>query len=371
MWRTSCGNRVLTDPEWELYATGLDRLRDEAESDLAVGADDVETGVAAFDRLTAGQKLALLADTARVLRDPAVPPPRHTAANEGAIQAVFTTLWADLAADLDADDGGPGPADLRPLLLAAYGDGRDDPPPDPRSADREEWTALLEEIEARVFWDADFELGDYFLDLPPDVARERLRVVGIDPDYFLTVSPDPGESGLTAARQTLARLLGLAVPNDDGLYPAIVDLYHDLAVGPISPEDISRWEDRPWVQVHDLTAPGWDCPFTTWASLFAAAIPDEPFEPAPAAGDTAYELPLGVTTERLAGGWVLRNEDGAYWCDLIDDMWTDGPEDEDLPAISYDTESDLKAAYHQATRMYDEREKRREEALTRLEPPIE
>src|SRR5436305_976940 len=117
----SGGNRVLTDPEWELYATGLDRLRDEVESDLSVGADDVETGVAAFDRLTAAQKLSLLADTALALRDPAVPPPRHTAANEGAIQAVFAILHCDLMADLDAADGGPDTTDIRSLLLAAYG----------------------------------------------------------------------------------------------------------------------------------------------------------------------------------------------------------------------------------------------------------
>ena len=44
------------------------------------------------------------------------------------------------------------------------------------------------------------------------------------------------QAGLTAARQTLARLLGLPVPDDDGLYPAIDDLYHHLTIGPCSPD---------------------------------------------------------------------------------------------------------------------------------------
>jgi len=68
-------------------------------------------------------------------------------------------------------------------------------------------------------WDRDFALGDHFLDLPPDDAREKLRQAGIDPDYYLDAPPEPGEKGLIAARQTLARLLELPVPEDDGLYP--------------------------------------------------------------------------------------------------------------------------------------------------------
>ena len=39
------------------------------------------------------------------------------------------------------------------------------------------WDLLIEEVEARLFWDADWEMGDVFLDLH-----------GIDPDYFTAVS---------------------------------------------------------------------------------------------------------------------------------------------------------------------------------------
>ena len=51
-------------------------------------------------------------------------------------------------------------------------------------------------------------MGDLFLDLPPDEAREKLQLNGIDPDYYLAVADDPNELSLIAARQMLARLLG-------------------------------------------------------------------------------------------------------------------------------------------------------------------
>ena len=216
MWRMPDGDRVLTEAEWALFRAGLGLLRDFIEQDISAQTDDAETGVPVFDRLTPEQKLALLADTARALRDPAVPAPHHTAANEAAIMAVFSTLRGDLEAELDlagmeADDP---PLAVRRLLRAACDgmDGREEPLPDPHSTDREAWDWLLQEVEDRVFWDRDFDVGDAFLDLPPEQARVRLEGFGIDPDYYLAVPPEPDGAGLTAARQTLARLLGLPVP---------------------------------------------------------------------------------------------------------------------------------------------------------------
>src|SRR5581483_305273 len=83
MWRMQDANRVLTEAEWALFRTGLDLLRDSIEEDIRAETDDADTGIPVFDRLTPEQKLALLADTAHALRDPAVPMPHHTAANEG------------------------------------------------------------------------------------------------------------------------------------------------------------------------------------------------------------------------------------------------------------------------------------------------
>ena len=83
MWRMQDADRVLTEAEWELFSTGLDRLRDSVEEDIRAQTDDAETGIPVFDRLTPEQKLSLMAVTAQALRDPATQTPRHTAANEG------------------------------------------------------------------------------------------------------------------------------------------------------------------------------------------------------------------------------------------------------------------------------------------------
>ena len=179
----------------------------------------METGVSAFDRLTAEQKLALLADVASAVRDPTFPIPVHTAANEGAIMAVLESFRNMLREEVDSGDDQR--TDLRASLLAAVAD-EDNRPPKPTSKKWEAWSNLCECISERMLWDYDFDLGDAFLDLPPEEVRMQLSLAGIDPDYFLTVPDDPNEERLIAARQTLANLIGLAVPDDDGLYPALV-----------------------------------------------------------------------------------------------------------------------------------------------------
>src|SRR5262245_12259382 len=101
MWRMQDDNRVLTETEWKLFRTGLDLLRDSIEEDIRGETDGAEIGIPVFDRLTPEQKLALLAHTAQALRDPAVPMPFHTAANEGAIAAVFSMIRVELETELD------------------------------------------------------------------------------------------------------------------------------------------------------------------------------------------------------------------------------------------------------------------------------
>ena len=74
--------------------------------------------------------------------------------------------------------------------------------------DRDDWEMVTEKVEARLFWDTDWEMGDVFLDLPPEVGRADMAVHGIDPEYFLAVPDDPDQAGLAAARRTLAELTG-------------------------------------------------------------------------------------------------------------------------------------------------------------------
>lgn len=358
---------MFNDAEWEVFATGLDLLRDSIETDIASESDDSETGVGVFDRLTAEQKLGLLADVASALRDPDVPAHRLTATNEGAIMAVMVTFEEMLRSEIEANE--KGRMALRETLLAAVADDEDRPekPPKPTARKWEAWETIFECYQDRVLWDYDFEMGDEFLDQPPDVARAMLDEMRIDPDYYLDTPPEPGQKGLIVARQTLARLLGLAVPDDDGLFPALVDRYHDLFVGPVTPAEIAMWEENPWVQAVFSTAPDWECDFSTWVSEFRDAVPTTPFEVSPAAPGDRYELPPGVRVEPFREGWAVRDGKGSYWCDLLVDCWTDDlDDDEDDAVLSFPTENDAKAAYLQASKMFDERLVRQKAAYARL-----
>src|SRR5438105_4382457 len=85
MWRMNSGDRVLSEAEWNLFRVGLEMLWDYIEDDSDEDAGLSETGIRVFDVLQPEQKLALLADVGQALRDPAIPAPDLTAANEGAI----------------------------------------------------------------------------------------------------------------------------------------------------------------------------------------------------------------------------------------------------------------------------------------------
>jgi hypothetical protein len=222
MWRTHTGDRVLTDAEWCLFEVGLDGLRDSIEVDISTQGDDTETGVSVFDRLTPEQQLVILADTASALRDPNIPTPRHTAANEATIAAVLAEVRGALEMELDyARMEGVSltaeTTEVRRMILALWEDDSEEwgePLPNNTDADAEGWVLLLELFEERILWDCDFEMGDEFLDLPPDVARERLQLCRIDPDYYLTSPDEPDAATLTGARRTLARLLGLPTTDE-------------------------------------------------------------------------------------------------------------------------------------------------------------
>src|ERR1700684_582522 len=100
MWRTPSGDRVLTEPEWALFAVGVDVLWNWIESDIDAGGDDANLSLVAFDRLTPEQKLVMLADVANALRTVSVRTPKHTASNEATIAAVLTVVRGELECEI-------------------------------------------------------------------------------------------------------------------------------------------------------------------------------------------------------------------------------------------------------------------------------
>jgi hypothetical protein len=196
---------VLAPGEWALVRAGLGLAWDAVEMAADVG-DDEATGVRAFDALQPGQQVALLALVGTALSDPSVPAPPLTAATEGALAAVLEQVRTGLETELGAGHS----TACRQLILAAVGDvaGRDDPLPAPTETDPDEWELLVDEMESRLLWDTDYELGDLFLDRSPDEVRPEMTLHGIDDDYFTAVPDDPDLAGLAAARRTLAELTG-------------------------------------------------------------------------------------------------------------------------------------------------------------------
>jgi hypothetical protein len=217
MWRMSSGDRVLSEAEWALFRDGLDRLWDFIEDESKGERGLSETGVRVFDVLQPDQKLALLADVAVALRDPALAAPALTAANEGAIAAVFAAVRQALEMEIgfaSAEDGAS--TEMRSLLLGAAAEAQEQPDDLPAltEVDVDAWELVLEEIEGRIFWDADYEMGDAFLDSPPDEAGELHAQMAVDPEYYTAIPRDPDQAELIRVRQTLARLLGR--PRPDG-----------------------------------------------------------------------------------------------------------------------------------------------------------
>jgi hypothetical protein len=207
VWHTPAGDRVLSPGEWALVRAALGLAWDAVEVAAEAGTGGA-TGARAFDVLQPGQQVALLALVGTALSDPSVPSPPLTAATEGAVAAVLAQVRTDLELEFDAGDS----TACRRLILAAVGEGagREYPLPAPTVSDPDEWEILIDEVEARLLWDSDYELGDLFLDRPTAETRADMVLHGIDPDYFLAVPDDPGPAGLAAARQTLAVLTGRA-----------------------------------------------------------------------------------------------------------------------------------------------------------------
>jgi hypothetical protein len=99
---------------------------------------------------------------------------------------------------------------------------------------------------------------------------------------------------------------------------------------------------------------------------FSGELPTTPFQLTPATAEGDQELPNGVRVERRGDAWVVRDEGGSYWCGLVENGWTDSPDDEDMPALAFPTEAEARSAFAQADRLYEERAKRHGQALAKL-----
>lgn len=215
MWRTPDGERVLEGPEANLVRNAIADLAYWVEEE-GHGLDDAASvGVTLFDALIWQQKLAMLAEVGAALFDPAVPSPKHSAINEATIAAIYATIRQHVENEIESSepDDPDGPLLVwRELVHACLDDGQPWPPgvrlPAAACDDLDEWDWMLDAIEDRVLWDDDYEPLDDVMDGDPETAKYIKETLGIAPDYYTAVAPDPTESDLVRIRDTIKRVTG-------------------------------------------------------------------------------------------------------------------------------------------------------------------
>src|SRR5262245_16347515 len=219
MWWTDRGYQVLRGDEWLLFRAGLDMLWDWVEESFD-NPNTYRVEIAAFDELQPGQKLALLAQVGRALRDAEEPAPDLTAPVEAAVAAVFTVIRMGLATEVESprsleaeepstywrellgraclevrdrdvrtpDAPGPGqtevheePDEAPDLHFDTW------TPPGLDCRDPGEWDIMAQCLAERILWDDDYELAADFLDERPQVAKVKREFLGIAQDYFTAI----------------------------------------------------------------------------------------------------------------------------------------------------------------------------------------
>lgn len=203
MWYMQSGKRVLTKAEWACLAGPLELYLDRLFID-----DDSDVGVTVFDRLTAEQKLLILAETCEALCLPEIRAPDRTALNEATIAALFELLRNTVLVEVDCDpDLG---SQYREALRSAMADEREIKLPEVDSKDANEWNSLVEDFVGRVLSGNDYEFSDDHLDMPPPVGQRMDDIMDIRAEYFGAVPGDIHPSQVQSVLDRLRRLIRLA-----------------------------------------------------------------------------------------------------------------------------------------------------------------
>lgn len=199
MWHTNTGDRTLEGPEARLFAEALwdcATILEESQGECFLGPP-------AFDRMTYGQKAAVLSIIGKGLLDPKEPICELTAAVESAIAAVFEYIKEEVAYEID--DLGIK-SSWRKMVLAARRQSGAENLPHEDCQDEEEWLFQVEELSCLILWDYDFEDENLYLDKPPEEAWVLKGLMDIDDDYFLDI---PDDLKLKEIETTLAELKAL------------------------------------------------------------------------------------------------------------------------------------------------------------------
>ncbi len=223
MWHTSRGDRTLHGDEATLVREAIDTMVDVLSlhiDDDPAGGVICESGIAVFDQLTPSQRIALLHDAATHLLTDMGAAPRLSALLEATVAAIFKGIRDHVAIEVGFPQSTeyarwverPG---WRHLVASAFhsvtiseGDFESlEELPLEASSDLQQWERVVDYLADVVLWDRDFEFTDTFLDMDPEILRERRQMLGIEHDYFTQIAPDPRPAELAELVSATRRIV--------------------------------------------------------------------------------------------------------------------------------------------------------------------
>lgn len=252
MWHTPTGNRVIRGAEAELIRASVGGIVEELLRAEHLHDDNgFDSGIEIFDALPVSQKLASLEQVMRYLLTDTLAPLPLTAVNEAVVGVIFENVrqqvemevmrqdpyrddWFSQEAEDEepwrlqlrwSDESGDGvePFDYRwrEWVLAAAAQVRDsglrdqgdcealcsEEWPTRGCTDIHAWDILIECLADCILWDRDYEMAEAFLDDDPEHATAKKNMLGIHPDYFTGLAPDPRDEELGTVVDSIEQLM--------------------------------------------------------------------------------------------------------------------------------------------------------------------
>lgn len=203
MWWTPDGERTLMGAEATLFREALgtlvDLVRDDDEGLWQFAAPP-------FDALHPNQKLSLVAQVGTAVLREDQPMPRLTAVLEATVGAIYESIRIMVEIEIDQPAEELQSPSWRELVLAACQERGMEELLDPESNDLDEWEVLVDCLADAVLWDEDWKSADELLDADPTASRAVKKLLGIDPDYYIAIPPDPTDEEMKGISTTLRGL---------------------------------------------------------------------------------------------------------------------------------------------------------------------
>ena len=133
--------------------------------------------------------------------------PELTAVMEGTVATVIYNISGMLEEEIE---NAPNDTSFRALVSQAcreLTEGEDDIDwPADSCDDMEEWDFCMEILHDGILWDTDYIGEENYIDLPPEASEALKQCMGVAPEYFSAIAPDPTPAQLEVLSEELELL---------------------------------------------------------------------------------------------------------------------------------------------------------------------